>query len=101
MLATRSPAVAREVGIAVTCCAFFADLYEDRPQTNYWLAAGLIAVATAAIAWFVHRTRCTVQLFLLITWTAVADSLIEELPAWAAQGGTCGAGDLRRAGLRD
>ncbi|MBN8732918.1 MAG: hypothetical protein J0L64_20445 [Acidobacteria bacterium] len=78
LLSTRSPAVAREVGIAVTCCAFFADLYEDRPQTNYWLAVGLIAMATAAIAWFVHRTRCTVQLFLLITWTAVADSLLKS-----------------------
>jgi len=78
LLATRSSSVARQVGLTVTCCAFFLDLYEDRPQTNYWLAVGLITVATGAVAWFVHRTRCTVQLFLLITWTAVADSLLKS-----------------------
>lgn len=78
LLSTRSQAVARQVGITVTCCAFFIDLYEDRPQTNYWLAVGLIATASCAIAWFVHRTRCTIQLFLLITWTAVADSLLKS-----------------------
>jgi len=78
LLATRSAAVAREVGLTVTCCAFFIDLYEDRPWTDYWLAVSLIAVATLAVAWFVHRTRCTAALLLFITWTAVADSLLKS-----------------------
>ncbi|MCC7237315.1 MAG: hypothetical protein IT163_18555 [Bryobacterales bacterium] len=78
LLATRSANVAREVGLTVTCCAFFIDLYEGRPWTDYWLAVGLIAVATLAVAWFVHRERCPVALLLFIMWTAVADSLLKS-----------------------
>ena len=78
LLATRSPAMARQIGITVTCCAFFLDLYEDRPQTDAWLAILLIFLATAAVAFYVLRTTCPVLLFLLIMWTAVADSLLKS-----------------------
>ena len=78
LLATRSSAVARQIGITVACCAFFLDLYEDRPQTEFWLAILLIVAATVAIAVFVHRTACPIVLLLLITWTAVADSLLKS-----------------------
>jgi hypothetical protein len=78
LLATRSSTIARQIGITVTCCAFFLDLYEDRPQTEFWLALLLIVAATLAIAVFVHRTTCSIVLFLLVTWTAVADSLLKS-----------------------
>jgi hypothetical protein len=78
LLATRSSAIARQIGITVTCCAFFIDLYEDRPQTEPWLAIALIVAATLVIAIFVCRTTCPIVLFLLITWTAVADSLLKS-----------------------
>ncbi|MEP7364500.1 MAG: hypothetical protein ABI972_14690, partial [Acidobacteriota bacterium] len=56
LLATRSSDIARQIGLTGTCCAFFIDLYEDRPQTEPWLAVLLIVIATIAIAVVVLRT---------------------------------------------
>ncbi|MEP7365820.1 MAG: hypothetical protein ABI972_21405, partial [Acidobacteriota bacterium] len=38
----------------------------------------LIVIATIAIAVVVLRTTCPIVLLLLITWTAVADSLLKS-----------------------
>ncbi len=75
--ALRSRMLAWQIAISVTFFAFAVDLLENRP-TYGWEGWVCIVLATAVVAWLTARWRNPGSLFLLLTLTAVADSLLKS-----------------------
>ncbi|MBA3976415.1 MAG: hypothetical protein C0504_19585 [Candidatus Solibacter sp.] len=75
--AVRWRQLAPHVAVTLTFFAFAVDLLESRPA--YGMAGWAVVIAlTLAVAWLAGRWRCPKRLFLLITLTAVVDSLLKS-----------------------
>lgn len=75
--ALRSQMICWQIAITVTFFAFSLDLLENRP-TYGWQGWLCVILATAVVAWLTARWRNPRPLFLLLTLTAVADSLLKS-----------------------
>lgn len=69
--------LAAQIAVTLTFFAFAIDLLENRP--TYGAAGWAVVIAlTLAVAWLAGRWTCPWRLFLLITLTAVVDSLLKS-----------------------
>jgi len=75
-----SEALAWQVAMTVTCCAFFMDLAEARPTlagaAGWWV---IVVACSAGIALAAAKMPRLQPMFLLMTWCAVGVSLIKAL----------------------
>jgi len=67
-----------QTGITTTFCAFMIDLVRHHREWPPELAWTLVVAATVAVAIFVARRPRSLDLFLLITWTAVGVGLLKS-----------------------
>ncbi|MBL8216857.1 MAG: hypothetical protein JNK87_39420 [Bryobacterales bacterium] len=77
-VAWESRALAWQIGITMTTCAFLIDLGENRKLFTvpvYWLCVVAIVAATA---WWISKRRGVVQPLLLLTALSVGDSLMKS-----------------------
>jgi len=74
-------------GAAMTHCAFAYDLLENKPHLNQAALWVWVAASTLAVAYLVLRWQSRKRIFLLITWSAVADSLLKSFLPPASLGG--------------
>ncbi len=85
-LALRSGSAAWNVAIAMTYCAFSIDYLRARPAMNreaLWVA---IAVTSLAVSWLTARWGRVLPLFLLLLWTANANSYLKSFTPPAERG---------------
>ncbi|MBI4878014.1 MAG: hypothetical protein HY822_25570 [Acidobacteria bacterium] len=75
------------IGAAMTHCAFAYDLLENKPHLNQAALWVWVAASTLAVAYLVSRWQSKKHIFLLITWSAVIDSLLKSFLPPAALGG--------------
>ena len=75
--ALRSQMICWQIAVTVTFFAFAVDLLENRP-TYGWEAWVCAILATVAVAWFTARWQNPRSLFLLLTLTAVGDSMLKS-----------------------
>ncbi len=77
--------VAWHVAVTMTYCAYSIDFQRNRPQfDSWWLWVG-IAASTAVIACLVSRWDRVTPIFLLLLWTAVANSMAKSFVPWKWQ----------------
>ncbi len=88
-LALESAAVAWQLAITMTYCAFSIDYLRSRPpDAAPWLWLG-VGVTTAAMAWCVSRRGAALTMFLALLWTANVNSYLKSFTSgWVWNGHT-------------
>ena len=77
-LGLRSRALCWQIAITLTVCAFAYDFLEGKPKLPQWPLWTFVIGITAATVLATARAPRTVPMFLWITWTAVAVSLLKS-----------------------
>lgn len=72
-------ALAWQIAITATYCAFAFDLIEHWKALHAVWAWALVIVTTAAVAWLAWRARSVMEMFLLLVWSSVIVAVIKLL----------------------